>query len=364
MNISPRIYLRFFDLLCRAIAEKRFPNEKKFPSLLQIRDAEISINGNDVNISTHFFHSPFKYFIDRRTEARKGSIVYIDDLRFVKAIEFIEKTPEKEEYKGDEWKVFAQVLLEKFEDKYFPDQKGLSNERLSSDQIESIFLKVVTDQKEVFESNAIKSLIYGYFEALNNKIYFKAWEMLSDAIKKNSIWDGDFLQFEILNSTFFESIEIDPQHTRDFVYEYQAVRCMITCSGNVSVFGENNFSFIMQKDVIEKFESDRERMQRKRLNIRYPVSSKRVCDYTANELTSVFFQMHLYALELEKYDPELRRKIVNLVDTTHEPRLIKPFNFDIHLTCRSHNNKWLIDEVHFQDVQYSLNKLGGEYFSF
>lgn len=346
MDVTADVYKKFFELLCEAISRRAFPDTTA--SLKEIANASMVIGGKNENISEKIFKSPFKYFIDRRTEANKGNIVSIKDFRLVRALEFIAEVPEKSLYIGDDWGVAAELLLNKFEKLHVPNKSNDS--AIGSDRdVESVFIEVITGNENVFKSKKMIELSSFFFDALNDDKWLDAWNMLSPGLQKKSIWNGDIELF-VLTWIFFEKIESTPYHSGDFKYEYQTVKYAAEFTTTFSAFTADSIRYYLlySEDLDLEFIEKVEANQFQKLNIKWYAHEK-LSEMSTRQLENPLFQVFFYNFWIsEKSDPTSFKREHPTFD------LEKKGRFRVYFVLKWFSNKWLIDEMSITEQLFAI----------
>jgi hypothetical protein len=348
MYLSARTYKLLFDLLRQTIASRAFPDSDYQPSLKEITNAEIKIGRKNINISQHFLATSFKYFIDLRTNAKKGNIVTIQDLRFIRAVEFIENTPAEEQYEGHEWAEAAQKIKAEFEAKYCVNSEDDDSDR---DELEEQFLKLIAERSDVLMSNKIIKLISDFLNSLNDKRHLDAWHLLSPAAQKKGLWDGDF---ELFRETFFffENIKTPPYYSVDFSYEFQTVKCECGLRGNLTTIElslfEMNFLMEYDKERFRKYFHDR---YTHHIQFYWSEPNEKTHDQIEKHISCPLFQMpYLTIWASNNYDFWLGHRFASRKELSLDK---EEMNFSAKITCKFIDNRWLIDMIEFRNsIQY------------
>lgn len=350
MDVSADVYKKLFEFLCEAIARRAYPN--KTPSLKEISNATIEIGGKMKNISEEIFKSPFKYFIDRRTEANKGSVVSIKDFRLVRILEFIEAVPEKNWYVGDEWQVAGELLLTRFENKNFPAKLSKDQPEFSDEQIEDIFLNVITENRKVFESKKMIALAIKFFEKVTDcDGQIDAWNMITPALQKNSLWNGDFNYFRGMFD-YIDTIDLNPFEFENFVYRFESIEFSLQFSCTLSSFSPDRIKAFMEDLNDLQFSREKENQKYQNLKLSWIRDFVNLSELTTREIEDPFFQIFLYFLWLKEAE---ERKNKYYWPPGPNCNLSQQKCFKVNLVFTLYLGRWLIDKMDFENMIYTKN---------
>lgn len=364
MEVAPATYLKLFDLLIERISTEGYPNDSKKPTLKQICNAKKIIDKKPENISEHYLFASFSYFVNLRTKAWKGHDVNVHDIRLVKAIEFVNRVPQKEGYSGQEWAKVAIPLVRHFENNHNLQKP---KDHIETENPETLFLNIVATEKNIFESSQIKSITTKYFTAICEGRLLEAWELLSPNLRKNSIWDGEFLNFEI-TSSFFKSIE--PPEYSDFIYEFKKISFQMFIEVIGSVYDVNEIFHVIEnlswhgpcrfnnlrRTILRglRFNQERQEMEQCQVNLSlcpYKLSTE-IYRTHKRHWKSLTLQQHYLTLNIDSQKnltTEERRVVFKFIDRRKLTRYDRGFGLRINVTCRYFHNRWMIDEIRFID---------------
>ena len=244
MDVSPNTYFYFFDMLSAAIAKKANPIDGKNFNQNQVWHATQIANGKKVNICEHYLSCSFKYFIDGKTFAKKNLVYPVKDLRLIRALELIEETPVERQYQGKQYLIEAHHQLKKFEKKLPKEKHTVSGD----DDIENYFFNIIETKNEISKAKKFNVLITEFFNLLNDNKKFQAWGMLSPALQKRSMWNGDYDLF-VETFGFINKFETPPKFAEDFSYQFQKVKCTFGMKAYFTVMSFESFQSILEQDL-------------------------------------------------------------------------------------------------------------------
>jgi hypothetical protein len=357
MEVSPKTYKRLWDLLKEGFSKAAFPDAEKPPSMKELFNAPFKINGKNADYSEYLFGAPLKYFYNLRSQANNGGDVPVQNLRLVKVLEFIEDIPEKLQYSGLDWEAHAKLLLEKFEKKYLPvDNKEIDTSPHTNEDLENIFISVITERKEIFESKIIKSLVSKYYTALKEKRTLDAWELLSPNLRRRSLWDGDFFLFDVAQN-FFNDI-LTQITIIDFSYSFQSVKCKAVYESRVHVFNlekyydapefKNALLKISNFRILRKFEKNKALLRDNKSGLFWPIALKKTSELFSKELNDPYLQVLLLISYTQTATAGEKEPLSQMVIDSPFPGDFgknRHISFKADLTCVYFNDKWLIDQI-------------------
>jgi hypothetical protein len=348
-------------MIYHRIVEVAYPDATESVPIKQIKAATVTVKSGSkkVNICQHYINSSFDYFYNIRTAARAGNNVSVDAMKLVKAIEFVSNVEDDKRYPGLEWEKHANELLGQFEKQHSLKKIGIG---IKYEDLQKVFLHVVTTRQDVFEADTIKTLISEYFDSIRNKNYHLAWNILSPDLQKNSVWDGDYFLYEAATSLIVSLSE--PVWIDRFTYEYGSVTCHANPYGMASLVNLEGIFDFLKKGILRKREKTNllRKLVEAKLNFktnsdkvknsgkfRWSIHNDNLAQLSSNDFSDLLLQKTILISYLELADKEgrgyytnsLRRHFFNQSET----KMDQFFSHDYKIGCRLINNKWMIDSI-------------------
>ncbi|RPD40616.1 hypothetical protein [Chitinophaga barathri] len=245
-TIKTIVYERFYKKLRKKFYNEFFPSNSQIPEdskdvwkkTYKDLDTNIAKKLFEINNEFHFHrkydeeakqHLEYGYPLYPITISRKQFSLALKYLLFGR-VEKIDEFPELYfDFKAN-WERNYSTLHDLFVEQEFPN--GIEEKKdekpeivtLRDDDIESIFLSVVSNNKEIFYSPTVISIIHNFFESIASNSYIDSWHLLQPDYQLKSLWKGDFETFKL---SFAHIRSIEDIEIIKITYDFKSITCQI-----------------------------------------------------------------------------------------------------------------------------------------